>query len=143
MTAISRQMLEGLEKPQDIIREEGGIITAEIDHFEMRNWILTPVRTEFFRKIWEVLSPFQYLKPDVSKWDLLSPETQWEDKARKWYQVIWRLDNSARMENHIDAIRNAFIMAVQNPEWVWETRYFPEGNLKRDTWYEWNAILRW
>lgn len=45
----------------------------------MRNGILTSVRLGFYEKIWKVISPFQYLKPDVSKGDLLSSETQWEE----------------------------------------------------------------
>jgi hypothetical protein len=87
------------------------------------------------------LSPFQYLKPDISQGDLLSPKTKWEDKLREWYQVIGRVDASARMANHIDAFRDALIMAVKNSEWDWETRYFPKGNIKPEAWEEWNAIL--
>jgi len=141
MWAITRQMLEELKNPNDSIRQEDWKIIADIDHFEMRNWVLMPVRSEFKKQIWEALSPFLYLKPDVSEGDLLSPETQWEDVLREWYQVIWRVDDSARMANHVDAIRNALIMAIKNGNWVWETRYFPEGNLKPEAWDEWNALL--
>ena len=140
MTAISRAMLEWLETPKDIIEEENGILKAEIDHFKMQNWVLVPIRSEFSQKIWERLSPFLYLKPVISDGDLLSPETAWENTLREWYQVIWRVDDSARMSNHMDAFRNALIMAVEK-NWVWETRYFPEWNLKPETWDEGNALL--
>ena len=140
MTAISRAMLEWLETPKDIIKEENGILKAEIDHFQMQNWKFMPIRSKFSQKIWKALSPFLYLKPVISNGDLLSPETKWEDTPREWYQVIWRVDNSARMSDHMDAFRNALIMAVER-NWVWETRYFPEGNIKEETWDEGNALL--
>lgn len=140
MTAITQQMIEWLGMPQDTIKEEDGKIIAGIDHFEEKNWVLVPVRSDFSQKIWKALSWFHYLKPDISNGDLLNPITAWEDNAREWYQVIWRVNNSARMPNHIDAFRDALIMAVEK-NWTWETRYFPEENLKPETWDEGNALL--
>ena len=141
MTAITRQMLEWLEMPNDSVSEVWGRIDAQVDVYQMRNGILTPVRLGFAENVWKVMPPFNYLKPDVSKGDLLSPETQWEDKMRRWYEVIWRVNDSARMENHVDAIRNALVMVMKNDKGELETRYFPEGNIPKDTWEEWNALL--
>jgi hypothetical protein len=59
------------------------VIHGSIDHFEMQNGLLTPVATTFRIEIQKALSPFQYLKPDISQGDLLSPKTKWEDKLRE------------------------------------------------------------
>ncbi len=155
MTAITGSMLGNLREHwkltmpnDDVTVDAEWNANVEVDHYVMQNGLLVPKRTTFNSKLWQILDWFQYAKPqfevDVNEntdpETLLRPETIREDKVREWFHVVWIVGNSARMANHIDAVRDAIIVLVDESGWEWEskwnTRYFPEQNIPAETWKE-------
>ena len=133
------------ESASDRIEAVGEKLVGEGHYYVLSNGQFEPRSVRFQINIGTVLMPFRYKKPSIGAGGIFAPDEVWEESLRSGYQLLSIVQHSYRGPCHWHRGDDAMFCAVLIGG-VWETRYFPKGNIELFAWDEAVAsmqIRRW